>query len=437
MAKIIIIGAGIAGLNAALTLAQAKHEVILLEARNRTGGRVYTQQQDVPVELGASYWEGTKKNPFYQRYFNAKNPNQPCTQRLDETQSQLIAIDHLTNGPIPFKTWFPLYQQACTLLQQNPPGQTCEAFILEAVSKLAPDRRYWVKKFMENQLQHHCTPLKARGFPTFTLPQPTEDEAWDDENADFCFVKKGYSQVTAQIEKACLAKGVKLMLNTPVTQIINQKNTILIKADKKTFKADKAISTLPIGVLKKQTALFDPDLPFEKKEAIKTIGVHENTRVILTFKTPFWGKGQGPYLWLDAPYYVGFKEFRNNYPLYQKATLQTEKYSDVAEKLYQQYPLKQAETKLVQVILTDLEKAFPHCSIPPPSVTIYSWSRDPFAQGAYPYRSAKMTEQKQRALSAPFKNLYFAGADFSRWGFSVHNAFASGKKVAKQLLKEL
>ena len=55
---IIVIGAGISGLAAALDLMRAGMKVEILEARDRIGGRIFTQQDPTlhyPVELGAEF----------------------------------------------------------------------------------------------------------------------------------------------------------------------------------------------------------------------------------------------------------------------------------------------------------------------------------------------------------------------------------------------
>lgn len=56
----LIIGAGIAGLAAARRLADANEQVLILEARNRLGGRIYTNRTfaGFPVELGAELIHG-------------------------------------------------------------------------------------------------------------------------------------------------------------------------------------------------------------------------------------------------------------------------------------------------------------------------------------------------------------------------------------------
>jgi len=63
---VIVIGAGMAGLPAARTLAMKGHKVTVLEARDRIGGRGHTSRlwPDTPMDLGASWIHGITGNPL-------------------------------------------------------------------------------------------------------------------------------------------------------------------------------------------------------------------------------------------------------------------------------------------------------------------------------------------------------------------------------------
>ncbi len=74
-AKVIVIGAGISGLAAARTLADKNISVMILEARNRIGGRMWTDSSlGVPLDLGASWIHGVNGNPITElaKKFNAE-----------------------------------------------------------------------------------------------------------------------------------------------------------------------------------------------------------------------------------------------------------------------------------------------------------------------------------------------------------------------------
>jgi len=62
---VVIVGAGVAGLRAAQVLQQSGRRVLLLEARNRIGGRIWTEHRDgQPFDLGASWIHGARGNPI-------------------------------------------------------------------------------------------------------------------------------------------------------------------------------------------------------------------------------------------------------------------------------------------------------------------------------------------------------------------------------------
>ena len=64
--RILVIGAGISGLAAGRNLNEAGHEVVILEARDRIGGRTWTSTKwsDAPIDLGASWIHAPNGNPL-------------------------------------------------------------------------------------------------------------------------------------------------------------------------------------------------------------------------------------------------------------------------------------------------------------------------------------------------------------------------------------
>ena len=96
---VIVIGAGAAGMAAAVELGKAGLSVLLLEARDRIGGRIFTQRDpvlDVPIELGAEFIHGKPKEiwePLQKR-------NVPITEVSGDNwcarEGQLSPCDFLT-----------------------------------------------------------------------------------------------------------------------------------------------------------------------------------------------------------------------------------------------------------------------------------------------------------------------------------------------------
>lgn len=436
MAKIIIIGAGIAGLTAAYELAIKNHEVILLEARNRIGGRIYTAKASdhvTPIELGASYWEGKNTHPLYQQYFDKSDIRKPFTklcngdpiilEPLDSLSSshnressahyQKIARDHLEQS-----------NKTCVYKTAQQRVEDCD------FSRLDKSSIYWVKKWMELQLIHQSTCLSKVGYPSYEIPPDPEDLNATSEEANYCFVGNGYDKLVSQITELCINAHVKIITNNPVKKVVDKcKKGLSIYTASQEFTADKVVCTIPIGVLKTEAkSLFSPGLSEEKLQAISDIGIHESTRVVLEFDFPFWGESDAPYLLLSSPHKPGMKEFRNNSLLHGKAILQTPNYAKEAKGI--------SDIALIELIMSDLRMAFKQQHIPDPIYyQVYRWTDDPYAQGSYPYHTLKMNEKGFQALERAEGNIYFAGSDFSRFGYLVHHAYNSGKQVAGEIMK--
>ena len=110
--QVLIIGAGISGLEAACLLRQDGISALVLEARNRTGGRIWSirSKSDLMLDLGASYIHGNYgsipsgllTNPLWDRTREAKIPTRK-TERTSFLGSYPvnITISHARHVPRP------------------------------------------------------------------------------------------------------------------------------------------------------------------------------------------------------------------------------------------------------------------------------------------------------------------------------------------------
>ena len=294
---------------------------------------------------------------------------------------------------------------------------------------------FWIKKCMEYYLIHHCTSLKKRAIKQFSVPpDPLHLNELNEPEAHFCFVKGGFDKIVEKLEKEVRSLGVKILTDVSVTHILDQDTHVQLKTSHETYEAQTVISTIPIGVLKaKATHLFSKPLSPEKIKSLETVGIHDATRIVLEFENPFWSHLEGPFLLIASPRRKGFIEFRNGSALHGKAILTTESYADIATAVWEKKSKQSHELELINRVMFDLRSIFPNA--PAPIYThIYRWTSDAFAMGSYPYRTVDSTESAQLDLEKNEGNIYFAGADFSRHGFSVHHAFAHGQAVAELIL---
>lgn len=82
--NILVIGAGMAGISAAKELQSRGFKVTVLEARDRLGGRIWTDHSlGTPIDLGASWIHGIKGNPIWELAQKYQIPTSPTSYEKD------------------------------------------------------------------------------------------------------------------------------------------------------------------------------------------------------------------------------------------------------------------------------------------------------------------------------------------------------------------
>ncbi|HEY9084416.1 MAG TPA: NAD(P)/FAD-dependent oxidoreductase [Candidatus Tyrphobacter sp.] len=282
-ADAIVIGAGAAGLAAARSLVNRSLRVIVLEARDRIGGRVWSLPSGravVPAELGAEFIHG----------------------RAEQTMVLLreagtAAID--TGGES--WTW-----RGNGDLQRVDDDFIPPARIFDGARALGADES--VDRFLrrlENETAMRNAVEMARAFvegfeaadPAIASVRAIEDEL--QSGVDFSSARPlgGYGPMFECLHEACVAAGVQTCLSTAVQRVSWERGAVAVdtknaSGESRTVRARAAIVTLPVGVLRHRgdetEVTFEPDLPAHKREALEHLEMGHAIRVVLRFRTAFW-----------------------------------------------------------------------------------------------------------------------------------------------------
>ncbi|MFV9503257.1 MAG: flavin monoamine oxidase family protein [Oscillochloridaceae bacterium umkhey_bin13] len=420
--RIIVLGAGLAGLAAAQELSRQGQDVLVLEARERIGGRTWTSTAwpDLPLDLGASWIHGTTGNPLMAlaQQVGAKlvltGYDRAITYGL--TGTELSTTEHRQLDRLHSQL-----ERALRQAQDRDPDQSVRTVAERAVNwaNLPPAQRLMVEFILNGTYEHE-----------YAAPAERLSAHWYDDAAAFAgddaLLLKGYR---ALVEP--LAVGLMIRTNQPVTAINWSRSPVVITTPTARYEADKLIITLPLGVLKLGAVRFTPELPVAKRTAITRLGMGVLNKCYLRFPRSFWPTEVD---WIEqvAPQPGQWSEWVSLVRALQQPVLLGFNAATSGAALE-----SQSDAQLVAGAMQVLRRLFGPRIPEPTAVQITRWQSDPFAQGSYSYNALGSTPTMRDQLALPSAGrLFFAGEATERQHFgTAHGAYLSGLRAARELLR--
>lgn len=421
----IVIGAGIAGLAAARALHSKGAAVVIVEGRNRVGGRVWTSSstQGVPLDLGASWIEGINGNPMsaLARRFNVPTVVTDFDNKLlyeaGGRKLEHAEIIKIASG----------YQSAL--------GQV-ETFRTRLENKDSPDISLGAG--FDRVLTNRALSRQERA--TFDYSINTEIELdygadvtdlslfqWDQDSAfggEYVLFPGGYHQIVKG-----LARNLDIRLNQTVERIEYDRVGVTVTTNQGEFKGQRAILTLPLGVLKRGDVTFVPPLPERKLAAIRRLGMGTLNKTYLRFPRVFWSKEH------DRIGYVSARkgewtEWLNVFKYSGQPILLAFNGGEYGRRIEQS-----SDRAIVDAAMRVL-RTIHGSSIPDPEEALITrWTSDAFARGSYSCIPPGASGSDYDALAEPVQDrLFFAGEATSRkYPATVPGAFLSGEREVKRI----
>jgi monoamine oxidase len=417
-ADAIVIGGGIAGLQAARDLTQAGLHVILLEARDRLGGRVWTRRTaHYPVELGAEFIHGRPPEIF--SLISRHNLRYAPV----EGSSLSKANGHWHNAA---KLW----DEVNHLLDDLPadePDQTFEQYVTRS------HPREEVKQNALNFVEgfHAADPARVS---VHWLIQAAKAEQEIDGEQSFRLVD-GYASLVHVLEHEIERARCRVHLHEPVKQVVWKRQAVTVTTTAAKYQAPRALITLPLSVLKSGAILFDPPLT-EKQLALQQLETGPVIRVSLCFGDSFIEDCEQlrrtSFLFTDDP---DFPTWWTSNPL--PFPILTAWAGGPRARAWAGQPthclIESAENSLERI----LEIPAAELRAKTESAFVHNWESDPYSCGAYSYALAGGAEAF-RVLAEPLgETLFFAGeaTDFRGHNGTVHGAIASGSRAAGEIVE--
>ena len=283
--RVVVIGAGIAGLTVANALAHGGVDCVVLEGRDRLGGRLHTiDLGGAPVDMGGSWIHHPTGNPL--RAFAAQvgvscaggDPlpelgGYDCVEgrRLSEAEVEAsLAMQ------------FEAFPEAVDRLRTElgpdaSAAQAIEAFVTDA--GLAPEHARRARQALRAMVEADASDSAERHSLRWL---GTELEYGGDLFGDL--PAAGYRSLVD-----AMAAGVDVRLGVDVTEVALTGDGVRVHTNGgATEDVTHVVVTVPLGVLKRGAPKFTPDLPTDRTAAIEQLGFGRYEKVVLRFERPFW-----------------------------------------------------------------------------------------------------------------------------------------------------
>lgn len=425
-ADVVVIGAGMAGLAAARQLHDLGIKVTVVEARDRVGGRVFTDrsQPDAPLDLGASWIHGTANNPLHALAKRAGEKTvttgersviyDATGKRLPSADADRVARDFASIMGAARKVGSKLGDGADASLG----GTLREAMSARGLS--AEDRRRMetmIRGELEQDFAIDVDDISLRDF----------DSGADDDRDEVVF-PNGYDRLATW-----LANGLDVRLGTAVEQVDVTPARAVVQTRRGVFEAQRVIVTLPLGVLQSGAVAFSPALPTAKRDAIGRMRMGVLDKVWLRFAQPFWSTTDGD---ADLIRHVAERDWAVAYN-FSKYTGHGDLLFFVAGSSARALEGR-ADDEITRDAMRVLRRAYPRA--PDPSSRIVTrWAADPFSLGSYSAPAVGTRLADYDELAAPVGDrLFFAGeATVRDVPATVTGAYQSGMREARRVAASL
>lgn len=418
---VLVVGAGASGLMAAHEIAQSGRTVAVIEAKERTGGRMFTAVEDgLWIETGAEFVHGNL--PLTKEWLKKAGAKTDvvrgsiCQYKDGRLQQQEDFIEDYAD-----------LEKKCKALPGDKP---VSQFLREELSGDAYEElRYTLKNYVEGYDAADTT--KAS-----TLAMWKDLSQSDEEQSR---IQGGYRVLVSSLEQACRNKGVQFFLSQPVLQLHWKRGEVELMTAKGSFKGQKAVLTVSIGVLKNDAITFFPALPAVKK-VVDSLGFGHVVKLVMQFTRAFWQDRNHTrnkdladlsFLFSREEMPTWWTHFHKQEPV---LTAWLGGPRAEAMQFFGQHELTAKALRSLSRIF-NLEVDFlrqEHLRS-----WFYNWSEDPFFYGAYSYAVVNGNEAIKFLQQPVEETVFFAGEGLNEGPEigTVEGALVSGRDAAQRVLR--
>lgn len=444
-ADVVVVGAGLSGLSAALTLEQAGARVQVVESRQRVGGRVlsFADVPGIPEAGGQSIGPGYGMLMTAARRFGVALEDR-LPDRLKHPKVELV----LDGGVIAAEAWpasplNPFPQEARGMM----PWQYA-ASLLSAGNPLAPGKPWYapehavhdrpLAEFFRDRgaseaairLAYDTNTSYGTSARDISALQLMFIDAWTGMQRRMrpaaVYEVVGGNQRLPEAMAAGL--GSEVRLRTRAVALRQDATGVTVAcADGSRLRARAAICALPFTVLRKLD--FEPGLAGIQREAVAGLPYQQSTQIALVAKRPFWKEdGLSPSMWCDGLLARTFAHREGD----EVVSILVTAYGNKATALD-----RLGREGAARRVIADFESVRPAARGQLQAVAWHSWGLDPDAGGSWAVFAPGTVTRFLPAMLAPHGRVHFCGEHTALTARGMEGAMESGQRAALEALKQL
>ncbi|HEX7724574.1 MAG TPA: NAD(P)/FAD-dependent oxidoreductase [Candidatus Paceibacterota bacterium] len=418
----IIVGAGASGLMAAHDLSAAGKSILVLEARDRIGGRIYPLDEKrfgYPAQGGAEFIHG----------------DAPITRALVREIGLSIIPEEgeiwsNRSGTLAIHTSFAdgnqdLQAKLDALTEDMPAGK----FLRE---NFHGERGEKIRNSIIRAIEGYDA-ADPELISIFTLRDEWLGKGSFGGDIPDGWIREGYGALLDFLYTKCVSAGTAFQLSTIVKAISTQDGLVNISAGGNEYSASKVLVTVPVPVLRDIT--FNPPIT-DKLDAASRIGFGNVIKLVINFKDRWWNSVHGTdlskmaFLLCNEPFLTWWSQ----YPVINSTLV-----GWMAGPRAAQYKHTTRE-ELLDMALTSLSKVLTldttYLKARVADFEVLNWPADPFTQGAYSYTMVDTKDAAEIVARPIGDTIYFAGEALysGEATATVEGALGSGREVARKML---